>query len=106
MFAAQASAQDRSDDNASEPVNAQAEGLQTVGRTSETGIGEVGRRQTVGETPLPVEPLTRINNRLQTRIESRLDNRIDRNYDPAQRTSSAFDQADRRARQANQSRPR
>ncbi|WP_460101523.1 hypothetical protein [Qipengyuania sp. 483] len=76
-------------------VESQAEGLNGVGRTSDTGIGEVGRR-TAG--PANINPLDRLNSRIQNRIQNRLRTRIDRDYDPMDGVASPFDKANRATR--------
>ena len=52
-----------------------------------------------------VEPLGRIDNRLQTRVQNRLRNRIDRYYDPRANATAPFRTAVYRAR-VDGSRPR
>lgn len=83
----------------------QNEGLQRSARTADTGIGEVGQRQTARDGPGVQEPLDRINSRINNRVENRIRNRIDRNYDPTANATSPFEIADRRTR-AGQGRPR
>lgn len=53
-----------------------------LGRVAETSAGEVGQRQTRGQSASGVDPTARIAGRLQTRVQNRLRNRIDRNYKP------------------------
>lgn len=83
----------------------QNEGLQRTARTADTGIGEVGQRQTTLDGPGLQEPLGRINSRINNRVENRIRNRIDRNYDPTSNATSPFEIANRRTR-AEQGRPR
>lgn len=51
-------------------------------RTSDTGIGQVGQRQTRQDAAREagIEPMARINNRIRNRVESRLRTRLDQNY--------------------------
>lgn len=88
-----------------ELVNTQNEALQRTARTADTGIGEVGRRQTAQDSPAMQESLARINSRIDNRIENRIRNRIDRNYDPTANATSPFEIAERQTR-AGQSGPR
>lgn len=81
-------------------ADTQNEGLQQTARTADTGIGEVGQRQTAQDGPALQEPLGRINARINNRIENRIRNRIDRNYDPTANATSPFEIADRRTRAA------
>ena len=83
-----------------------AEGLEAAARTSQTGVGEVGQRQTRQDSAPGQEPLGRIENRIQNRLQNRLQNRIDRNYDPKARTTSPLTAADAQLRKTTASRPR
>jgi hypothetical protein len=83
----------------------QNEGLQRNARTADTGIGEVGQRQTARDGAGVQEPLGRITSRIENRVENRIRNRIDRNYDPTANATSPFDIANRRTR-AGQGGPR
>lgn len=74
-------------------------------RTADTGAGEVGQRRTREDMASFVEPLGRIDNRLQTRVQNRLRNRIDRYYDPRANATAPFRSAVDRAR-VDGSRPR
>ena len=76
-------------------ADTQAEGLNDVGRTAETGVGEIGRRTT---GTINVNPMGRINSRIENRIRNRLRTRIDRNYDPLESITSPFDKADQETR--------
>lgn len=107
VLGAPASAQDQAS-NAQTPDQTiiQPEGLEQLGRTSDTGAGEIGQRQTVEDAPFNTEPLARINNRIQNRVENRLDRRIDRDYDPEDRATSAFEGAGARVRQVTRTGPR
>jgi len=88
-----------------EQADTQNEALQRTARTADTGIGEVGQRQTALDSPTMQEPLKRINSRINNRIENRIRNRIDRNYDPTANATSPFEIADSETR-AGQSGPR
>ncbi len=88
-----------------EQADTQNEALQRTARTADTGIGEVGQRQTAQDSPAMQEPLGRINLRINNRIENRIRNRIDRDYDPTANATSPFEIAERRTR-AGQSGPR
>lgn len=81
----QAETDEQADNGAqTEPEITQDEGLEQSARTADTGIGEVGQRQTGSEPAVLQQPLGRITSRINTRIENRIRNRIDRNYDPTQ----------------------
>lgn len=60
------------------------------GGTGRSSVGQVGQRQTRDQNPAGIEPLARINNRLQNRVQSRQRNRIDRFYDPRVDVTSPF----------------
>lgn len=64
-----------------------------ISRTTRTGTGEVGQRQTAREAAAIISPLGRTGNRLETRVENRLRNRIDRNYDPKANAKEPFERA-------------
>lgn len=81
-----------------EQADTQNEALQRIARTADTGIGEVGRRQTAQDSPALLEPLGRLNSRINNRIQNRIRNRIDRNYDPSANATSPFEIADRETR--------
>lgn len=51
-------------------------------RTSDTGNGQVGQRQTRQDAAREagIEPMARIDNRIRNRVQSRLRTRLDRNY--------------------------
>lgn len=100
LVASPASAQEFPSASGSDGGSGQGDGGQEMGRTAETGAGEVGQRQTVWDAP-NVQPMTRINNRVQLRVESRVNSRIDRNHDADMGTTSAFDVANIRARRAS-----
>lgn len=88
-----------------EQADTQNEALQRTARTADTGIGEVGRRQTAQDSPAMQEPLGRLDSRINNRIQNRIRNRIDRNYDPTANATSPYEIADRQTR-AGQSGPR
>lgn len=73
----------------------QSEGLEEVGRTADTGIGEVGER-TEGVTNR--EPLGRLESRIPNRIQNRIRNRLDRFYDPMANANEPFKRADQQTR--------
>ena len=106
LAAAPAGAQTVPDDPAFpiEPSSARAqsqdEGLRDVGRTADTGIGEVGRRQTAIDGVTSVEIAGRLRNRLPNRVENRIRTRSDRNYDPSANATSPFEVADEESRRA------
>ncbi len=81
-----------------EQADTQNEALQRTARTADTGIGEVGRRQTAQDSPAMMEPLGRLNSRINNRIQNRIRNRIDRNYDPTANATSPFEIADSQTR--------
>jgi hypothetical protein len=91
FFISPAAAQD-SPSNPSDPSMAsdQNEGLREIGRTAETGIGQVGQRQTTSNAGPNVDPTGRVNNRIRSRVQNRISNRIDRYYDPKADTTEAF----------------
>lgn len=74
----------------------QDEGLENVGRTAETGAGEVGERQ----APREFGDARRIQNRIQNRVQNRLRTRIDRTYRSGVDTTSSFETAGERYRNA------
>jgi hypothetical protein len=77
-------------------------------RTPVDPVDQFGQRQTregiAKETG--IEPLGRINNRIQNRVEARLRNRIDRNYNPQANTISPFVVAGDQARVIGAARPK
>ncbi|MBB5281792.1 hypothetical protein [Pacificimonas flava] len=87
------------DAESSEKGAVQPNGLEQLGRTSQSVAGELGERQTVANTPANTEPMARINNRISNRIESRIENRIDRTYEEASSATGAFVAAGARTRQ-------
>lgn len=68
----------------------QNEGMGEIGRTTQTGVGEVGQRQSLDDVAPNIAPLQRIETRINTRLQNRLRNRIDRDYN-ADATSSYED---------------
>lgn len=72
-------------------------------RTSVDPVDQFGERQTREGTAKEtgIEPLGRINNRIQNRVEARLRNRIDRNYNPQANATSPFVVAADQARVAS-----
>jgi hypothetical protein len=92
-----------------EPVEQAAnqnEGLSQSARTADTGIGEVGQRQTARDGPAMQDPLDRIASRIHNRVENRVRNRIDRNYDPTANATSPYAVADSQTRAARVNGPR
>lgn len=77
------------------PATMQDEGLEDIGRTADTGIGEVGER-TAGV--INREPLGRLEARIYNRVQNRIRNRIDRSYDPMANANSPFERADQQTR--------
>ncbi|WP_454598017.1 hypothetical protein [Qipengyuania sp. SM2507] len=86
------------DEESAEQADTQNEGLQRTARTADTGIGEVGQRQTAQDGPAMREPLGRITSRISNRVENRIRNRIDRYYDPTANATSPYEKADRQTR--------
>lgn len=72
-----------------------------IGRTAETGSGEVGQREEAISRQSIVQTLGRINSRINARIDNRLDMRIDRNYDPSLDVTSSTDTAESEIRNPN-----
>ena len=87
-------------------ARSQGEGLREAARTADTGVGEIGMRQTSEETAPNIEPLDRINNRIETRVQNRLRNRVDRTYDATANATSPFERAEETARKTGSRRPR
>lgn len=94
-MAASAAAQDISN-----LPNTQGEGLRDVGRTADSAVGEVGRRQTTADVAPTLRPQGRLKNRIQNRVQNRIRNRIDRDYDAIGNSSSPFEVASDEARNA------
>lgn len=81
--------------------------LSDVGRTAQTGEGEVGQRQEPRNMAPNIRPLGRIDNRIENRIQNRLRNRIDRNYDATANATAPFERAEDETRKVERrSRPR
>lgn len=89
-----------------EQATDQNEGLSQAARTADTGIGQVGQRQTARDGPAMQDPLDRIASRINNRVENRVRNRIDRNYDPTANATSPYAVADSQTRAARISGPR
>ncbi|MBU1756417.1 MAG: hypothetical protein KJ703_05445 [Alphaproteobacteria bacterium] len=89
-----------------EQAGTQNEGLSETARTADTGIGEVGQRQTTRDGPVMREPLDRIDSRINNRVENRIRNRIDRYYDPTANATSPYANADRQSRASRLGGPR
>lgn len=67
-------------------------GPQPVGNTADSAAGPAGTRRTQSSFA-GIDPIARLNTRVQNRVQSRLRNRIDRNYDPRANARSPFDAA-------------
>lgn len=80
-----------------ERVITQNEGLEQLGRTAETGVGEVGQRLTRWDIAPNIEPMARVNRRIENRVENRLTSRIDTENRREADANSAFEMANRRA---------
>ncbi|MBT2133564.1 hypothetical protein KK137_04370 [Croceibacterium sp. LX-88] len=78
----------------------QTEGLQDIGRTAETGTGEVGQRLKREDLALNTAPLARIENRIQNRVENRLESRVESKGFSVADTTSSFKAATARSRNA------
>lgn len=72
------------------------------GQTAEGLSGQTGVRQTRNAVD-GVNPMARVNNRIQNRVQARLRNRIDRNYDPRANATSPFDVAGQEIQRAGRS---
>lgn len=72
------------------------------GRTADTGIGEVGERQTKDTSAANIAPMGRVENRLSNRIHGRYNNRLDRFQYPDVTGSAAFTAAEKETRKPNQ----
>lgn len=75
----------------------------SLGKVASSSAGSAGERQTRSSlgSEAGIEPMTRLNLRIQNRVESRLRNRIDRNYDPQANALSPFQVAGEKARTSN-----
>lgn len=71
-----------------------------VGGVARSSVGQVGQRQVREQATGGLEPLVRINSRVQNRVQSRIRNRIDRYYDPRANAQTPFDVAADQARVA------
>lgn len=67
-------------------------GSPQLGQTAESSVGRVGERQNSSAygQEARIQPMGRINMRIQNRIQARIRNRIDRNYDLAADANSPF----------------
>ncbi|WP_156487328.1 hypothetical protein [Sphingomonas melonis] len=74
-----------------------------TGQTAASIAGRIGQRQTRDSTIAGIEPLARIDSRIQNRVESRIRTRIDRYYDPQANAVSPFVVAGERVKQAGRS---
>ncbi len=57
-------------------------------QNSDSAVGQSGVRQTRSTTLETVEPMARIDSRIQNRVELRISNRLDRDYEVPSTTSS------------------
>lgn len=80
---------------AEESADTQGEGLEDVGRTAETGIGEIGER---AEFIVNTDPMARLDTRIHNRLQNRIRSRIDRDYDPMANATSPFEEVDQQTR--------
>lgn len=72
-----------------------------IGCTAETGVGQVGLRQTRDNPALNIEPSRRIENRIRSRVESRLKTRIDRGFSGPANATVEIERASNRVTSAN-----
>lgn len=63
-----------------------------LGETARSAAGQAGQRQSREqvEADTGIEPMSRINARIQNRVQSRIRNRIDRYYSPQANATSPF----------------
>ena len=87
--------------NPDQTQNSQSNGLRELAQKADTGIGEVGMRQTREDAAPNLEPLSRINSRIENRVQNRIRNRIDQNYDPTANATSPFERAEEHTRRAS-----
>lgn len=73
--------------------SAQAQEATQSGHVAESAAGQVGQRQTAGNSQANIEPMGRLNNRIPNRVQNRIRNRIDRTYDPRANAMSPFEVA-------------
>lgn len=66
-----------------------------AGRTVDSGVGELGQRQTRERAAPNVPPLARINSRINSRVQNRVSNRIDRTYNPTLNATDPFANAEK-----------
>jgi hypothetical protein len=71
-----------------------------AGHVASSTVGEVGQRLTREESAQQIEPLGRVESRIQNRVQSRIRNRIDRYYNPQANATSPFEIAGQQARKA------
>lgn len=83
------------------PVAAQE---QAAAKTAEVNGVEVGERVDERRKADEHTPNARLNNRIRNRIDNRVRNRVDRTYTEQQDTTSSYERAERRVRQARQPR--
>lgn len=64
-----------------------------AGRVANSAVGQAGQRQTREQPVIGIEPMTRVNSRIQNRVQSRVRNRVDRFYNPQANVASPFEVA-------------
>ncbi len=107
LCAVPAAAQDRYWNDQDQPPPVQSSLPRTdPGETARSSAGQSGQRQTREQMAADagIEPMGRINARIQNRVQSRIRNRIDRYYNPQANTTSPFAVASEQA--ATAGRPR
>ena len=96
------------DDEQPPPQPQQATPYQTnqVGRIANSGVGQIGQRQTreSAATETGIKPTARLASRIQNRVQNRISNRIDRDYDPEANATNVFKAAEEQARVSNRQR--
>ena len=85
------------------PVAAQD---QPVGSVADSAAGKAGQRQETDQNTANIDPIARLDTRIQNRVQSRIRNRIDRYYDPQANATSPFKVAADQARTAAPQSPR
>ena len=91
---------------ADDPSRSEEEGMRAAARRAGVGMRDVGQRQTPAIAAPGVEPMDRIDNRIQTRIESRIHTRVDREYEDDSTSTTAIAGAQSRLRATTVARPR
>lgn len=73
---------------------------QPVGSVANSAAGKAGQRQETDQNAANIDPIARLDTRIQNRVQSRIRNRIDRYYDPQANATSPFKVAADQARTA------